>query len=184
MDGTYWGRVWKYHKGPIPKEYHRLIWFRIIERDWTPKGRHRRYTFVVPSESTASCLDLLIKYAKHGSLLMADGMGFGHNTELRTYFIVDQCCHVLGQYVKLGTEHFDSHTKVHDQTCEASFQYDKLLNKSRYGIGHRCNNQQSLISWMWESDWRNNHTSMETLDVIQTFVEQIGSVYCAYTKNK
>lgn len=182
MDGSYFGKKWKYHKGPIPKQYQKIVWFRIIERDWTIKGRHRRYTFVVEAESVKCCLHLLIKHVKHGSLLMADGMGFGKNKILRKVFKVDQCNHSKGQYVKLGTEDFNSHTKVHDQTCEASFQYDKLFNSSRYGIGHRCNNIELMKTWMWESDWRNNHTSMRNLDVVQTFVEQIGCILTAFRK--
>eukprot|EP01083_Nonionella_stella_P111243 326221_1 len=137
MDGTYIGKRWKYHKLSMPHQWGQTVWFRAIERDWTPKGRHRRLTWLVKAESIECCLPLLKEHCKIGAKLMADGCGFGRSTKLRELFIVDQCNHKRNEYVKPGTESFDSHNKVHDNTAESSFQYDKILKAKSYGHGQR-----------------------------------------------
>ena len=77
MDGTHIEQDWKYKAGAIPKDYHGTIWFRVIERDWTEFGRHRRLTKLVRSESIKNCLEFMKENCKKGSRLMADGCGFG-----------------------------------------------------------------------------------------------------------
>ncbi len=79
--------------------------------------------------------------------------------------------------VKIGTEHLDAHGKVHDNTDEVSFQREKLLCASRYGLGGL--NPYLARTWLWESDWRNNRTDMSTIDFIQTLVQDVCKVYPA-----
>ena len=161
----------------MPHNWNQIIWFRVIERDWTQKDRHRRLTIMVNSESVKECLEFMEANCTHGSKLMADGCGFGRSTKLRKLFKVQQCNHKRNEYVKPGTEHMDSHNKVHDNTVESSFQYDKILRSKSYGFGHR-NVSHLMNGWLWESDWRNNWTSMEVSDCVQTFVEHLGLIYC------
>ena len=180
FDGTYIGAKWKYHTGRIPNKWNNTCWFRMIERQWTSKGRHRRLTFMVKQESAACCGPLLHKYCRHGSQLMADGCAFGTNKKLNEVFKVDQCVHSRGEYVAPGTEHFDAHHKVHDNTAESSFQYDKMLKIRSFGVGQRCISNYMMKTWLWESDWRNNWTTMETTDCVQTFFEHVALVYSPF----
>ena len=177
MDGTHVQKKWKYHAMRMPKNWNSgHIWFRVIERDWTYKGRHRRLTCMVKSESVAECLPFIIANCRAGSNLMADGCGFGKSRRLNKLFKVGQCNHKQKLYVKPGTEHMNSHRKIHDNTVESSFQYDKILKSKSFGYGHR-NVSNLMLTWMWESDWRNNWTSMETTDCVQTFFEHVGLIY-------
>ena len=177
FDGTYMGRKWKYHRGKVPEKWNETCWFRMIERQWTSKGRHRRLTFMVKREKAKYCVPSLEEHCVHGSQLMADGCTFGKNQELNEIFKVDQCVHAHGEYVKIGTEHMDAHHKVHDNTAEASFQYDKMVKIRSFGMGQRCVSNVMMKTWLWESDWRNNFTTMETTDCVQTFFEHVALLY-------
>eukprot|EP01084_Bolivina_argentea_P090326 162807_1 len=182
MDGTHFGQKWKYFKMRMPLFWHSRMWWRVGERNWTPKERHRRFTFIVGAESVEQCLELTVACcAKNRELLMfGDGCGFGDSNAIKLlyeHFEVSQCSHDDDMMVKIGTEHLDAHHKSHENTMEASFQRDKLNCSSHYGLGgldvHRAQ------SWMWESDWRNNETDMSTVDCVQTFVQQVCQIYPA-----
>lgn len=175
MDATFYNKEWKWKKGPIPRGYHGRCWFRIVERDFTPKYRHRRKTFIVRSESGPNCIPLILRHTsalQRKVTIYADGCSFGSSKtvlDLSDHIYIDQCCHKDEMWVKWGTQHEDAHGSVSDQTTEASFQSDKLLHKSHYGLG--CDIEQSQL-WISESDWKNNFTNMSALDCIKTFIEQ------------
>ncbi len=182
IDNTFYKHIWKYHKMSMPHSWHDKSWLRIIERDYTLKGRHRRRTFIVGQESTKQCLDLIAaSCAKHRKIkLMADGCSYGNSKEMqemREHFIVQQCNHQNSMFVQPGTEYLDAHNKVHDNTTEASFQRDKLKHKSMYGL---TSNIELARGWLWESDFRNNYTDMSTMDTVQQFVQFVCQILPAH----
>lgn len=181
MDATYYGKEWKHgKKGKQPVGYKTRIWFRMIERDWTPKGRHRRLSFIVRAESMNECVPLMEKHisAHRQVKVFADGCAFGKCKKLddmKDRFDVEQCSHSDEMWTKFGTKHLDAHNKVHDNTAEASFQYDKLLHKSHYGLDkHNLDTSRTHLNI---SDWRNNYTDMTSIDSMFTFVNQCCQIY-------
>ena len=183
IDGTYFGKDWKHgKKGTCPKGYRTKMWFRIIERNFTDKLRHRRRTFIVREESDAECIPLMLKHitTDRKVTIFADGCAFGDSKKMRSHsdrFHIDQCSHTDEMWVKHGTEYKDAHDKVHDNTCESSFQYDKLLSKSHFGLDKR--NMALSFAWLSESDWRNNYTDMTPIDSLFTLIKQCTMLYQA-----
>eukprot|EP01084_Bolivina_argentea_P307981 532422_1 len=182
IDNSFLNGEWKYKKMSMPHNWHVRSWNRIIERFFTEKGRHRRLTFLVGVESIDHCLPLLLaNVARNRSIpLYADGSKMCEGIANRvpvTDLVVSQCEHSSSHMVKLGTEHLDAHGKAHDNHAETSFQRDKLVTKSRYGLGGV--EIDLAESWIGESDWAENYTNMTTIDKGKTYIEQICEIFPA-----
>jgi len=164
-----------------PTNWRKNCLFRIVERFWTEKGRHKQITYITRSENEEECLAILRKHVldKKARILL-DGCGVGRSIQIRSeYPNIDQCNHKRGLYVKPSSSLEDFASKVHDNTVENSFRHFRKQIRDKYGIkGYKGgDNRDNLWNYIYETDWINNYTSNEARDLMKTFVEHMGKYF-------
>lgn len=175
FDGTHIGGTWKYYTGRVPDNWHKTIWFRIIERFITAKGRHRQITFVVSAESVKNCVPYLMKFIKKGTKLFADGCSFGKYPELQKVFEIAQVNHSL-RIFSIRTKDMIALEIKHDNIVERSWVDSKTLKRIMFGISRHNKDKESWYSYAWEDDFIANFTTRKGKDVTQTFLEMTGKL--------
>eukprot|EP01084_Bolivina_argentea_P098894 177780_1 len=77
MDGKYFGQEHKNRQMAKPKGYRKKgVCWRVMERDFTVKGRKRRLSFLVESENVNECGELLITHCPYGVTVHVHSFSF------------------------------------------------------------------------------------------------------------
>jgi len=185
FDGAYYAPKWNQAKNQRkPTNWKKNCLFRVIERFWTAKGRHKQVSYVTQSENEVECLEILRRHVPDkNTRIMLDGCGVGRSIKLRSeYPRIKQCNHKRGNYVKPSSLLEDFASKVHDNTAENSFLHFRRTIRKKFGFhagkgAEKGDNKQKLWNYIYETDWINNYTSNEVRDYMKTFVEHI-SEFC------
>jgi len=176
FDGLYYKPKYKPQAGARKsKLYRKNCLFRLIERAFTKKGRHKQISYVVREESVNDCLDIICRHVPDTKTpIMLDGCGIGRSTALNSiYENVQQCSHKRRQYVKPCSEMEDWASKVHDATAENSFKKFRADVTRYYGISLRkkySDNHRALWNYIYESDFINNYTNNDARDYVQEII--------------
>ena len=164
-----------------PRNWKKNCIFRIVERDFTKKGRHKQISYITKSENVNECHPILKRHVKKGAFIMLDGCGIGTSAVLNKRYRIDQCNHKDQMYVKPNTYLEDAHYKVHNNTSENTFKDLRKKIMLRYGLKNWKNdgsNNAALWEYVIEDDWLNNYTNKKPNDCVLTFLDHL---YIYYT---
>lgn len=177
MDGHCNGAKYKYARGRIPPEEKKWWVFRLMEREYTAKMGHARWSIYGGPESVSNHSDFMKSVMKPNQTLFTDGSSLARSNFAQTFQNVGWTNHSDAEFRREDTKYCNRLQKAHDNGPENSFNEDQQMKRIRKGLGPRCSDPFYRQTWQNFLDWKHTYTDRTATDISKTFVLHVSVLF-------